>query len=398
MNNDEVFGTDESSEIDRFIRDIAHDYKSARAEAMSLVGDVTSLESIDAIAAAIVPGRRRRERVAASDRRRRREWRRGGRPEASAGNMQSASDTPSAIRAGDGEARAAAAQPARGAAGPGVGRPGHNGLSPGASPSGGRSPRTDSRATRDTPAAEADGGTLFFDEVHALSLQSQAGLLRFLQDFSFRPLGAERGSRVDVRVVAATNRDLSQGAASAWFREDLYYRLNVAALAVPSLRERASDIPLLVECCIRRYCARYDRPPCRFGDASLAWLAAQPWRGNVRELESLVQRCLLADDGPLLHLEQAGEGGECEGRDGNAPGPMAGPSGPVPAFNLAKAQALAAFERGYLERVLAHHRGNVSAAARQAGKERRVFGRLMKKHGIDRLAFVYPQGESQFQS
>jgi two-component system, NtrC family, response regulator GlrR len=257
---------------------------------------------------------------------------------------------------------------------------------------------TDARRDRLGLAAEADGGTLFFDEVHALSLQSQAGLLRFLQDFSFRPLGAERGSRVDVRVVAATNRDLSQGAASAWFREDLYYRLNVAALAVPSLRERASDIPLLVECCIRRYCARYDRPPCRFGDASLAWLAAQPWRGNVRELESLVQRCLLADDGPLLHLEQAGEGGECEGRDGNAPGPMAGPSGPVPAFNLAKAQALAAFERGYLERVLAHHRGNVSAAARQAGKERRVFGRLMKKHGIDRLAFVYPQGESQFQS
>jgi DNA-binding NtrC family response regulator len=254
---------------------------------------------------------------------------------------------------------------------------------------------TDARRDRLGLAAEADGGTLFFDEIHALSLQSQAGLLRFLQDFSFRPLGAERGSRVDVRVVAATNRDLAEGAASGWFREDLYYRLNIAALPVPSLRERASDVPLLAECCIKRFCARYDRLPCRFDDASLAWLAVQPWRGNVRELESVVQRCLLASDGPLLHLEQAGSAPESAGADDGTAlgGGSIGSASHVPAFNLAKSQALAAFERGYLELVLAHHRGNVSAAARQAGKERRVFGRLMKKHGIDRLAFIDPQAQ-----
>lgn len=253
---------------------------------------------------------------------------------------------------------------------------------------------TDARRDRLGLVAEADGGTLFFDEVHALSLQSQAGLLRFLQDFTFRPLGAQRGSRVDVRVVAATNRDLSAGAAAGWFREDLYYRLNVAALNVPSLRERASDIPLLVECCIKRFCARYDRSPCRFDAASLDWLASQPWRGNVRELESLVQRCLLASDGTLLHLDQAGPAVDLGSSDVNGTGQGvhgAGVLPPMPAFNLARAQALADFERGYLERVLAHHRGNVSAAARHAGKERRVFGRLMKKHGIDRLAFVDPQ-------
>lgn len=253
---------------------------------------------------------------------------------------------------------------------------------------------TDARRDRLGLVAEADGGTLFFDEIHALSLQSQAGLLRFLQDFTFRPLGAERDRRVDVRLVAATNRDLAQGAAAGWFREDLYYRLNVAALPVPSLRDRASDIPLLVECCICRFCARYDRSPCRFDEASLAWLAAQSWRGNVRELESVVQRCLLASDGPLLHLDQAGPvahagSGDGDGVERDVHGADTPP--PMPAFNLAKAQALAEFERGYLERALAHHRGNVSAAARHAGKERRVFGRLMKKHGIDRLAFVVPQ-------
>ena len=236
---------------------------------------------------------------------------------------------------------------------------------------------TDARRDRLGLVAEANGGTLFLDEVHALSLQSQACLLRFLQDLVYRPLGADRGRRADVRVVAASNRDLAQGAAQGWFREDLYYRINVAPLPVPALRERAEDIPLLADRCIRCFCARYERPPCRLDDASLAWLSAQPWRGNVRELESTIQRCLLAADGPVLHIEGAGP-------SPNEPRQ----SGAVPAFNLARAEVLAAFERRYLEQVLEHNRGNVSAAARQAGKERRVFGRLMKKHGIDRRRFL----------
>lgn len=239
---------------------------------------------------------------------------------------------------------------------------------------------TDARQDRPGLVAEAEGGTLFFDEIHALSLQSQAALLRFLQDFTYRPLGAAQGQRADVRVVAASNRSLDQGAAEGWFREDLFYRLNVAALRVPCLRERGADIPLLVDSCVARFCARYGRPPCGFDAASMAWLAAQPWRGNVRELENFVQRCLLACDGPLLRVPEVGA----------APAPSAAPP-LLPTFNLARAQALAAFEASYLNTVLAHNQGNVSAAARQAGKERRVFGRLLKKHGIDRIAFARGQ-------
>jgi two-component system response regulator GlrR len=238
---------------------------------------------------------------------------------------------------------------------------------------------TDARRDRPGLVAEAEGGTLFFDEVHALSLQSQAALLRFLQERTYRPLGAGQGRQADVRVVAATNRELASGIDQGWFREDLYYRLNVAALRVPSLRERSVDIRPLVECCVQRFCTRYGRPPCRFDAQALAWIESQPWRGNIRELESFVQRCLLAGDGPVLCIDGFGAA---------EPGPPERDAAGLPAFNQARAQALAAFERSYLELVLTHNQGNVSAAARQAGKERRVFGRLMKKHGIAREPFA----------
>jgi two-component system, NtrC family, response regulator GlrR len=231
---------------------------------------------------------------------------------------------------------------------------------------------TDARQDTCGLVAQADGGTLMFDEIHVLAHSSQAALLRFLQDFQFRPLGGRQPRRADVRIVAATNRDLAKEAELGAFRADLLYRLNVATIRMPSLRERADDIPELVESCIARFCARYGRAPCRFDAASLAWMQAQPWHGNVRELDNFVQRCLLAFDGAVAHVEA----------DGLAEPQPATLS--IPPFNQARAQVLDAFETRYLRQVLSENHGNVTAAARQACKERRVFGRLLKKHGIER--------------
>lgn len=231
-------------------------------------------------------------------------------------------------------------------------------------------------ASHDAPGlvAQAEGGMLLFDEIHVLSLNSQAALLRFLQDFQFRPLGGRQARQADVRIVAASNRDLDVQVEHDAFREDLLYRLNVASVRMPSLRERCDDIPELAELCAARFCARYGRGPCHFDDATLAWMQAQPWRGNVRELDNFVQRCLLACDGSVAHADGAAAGAAAADQA----------SAPVPPFNQARAQALDAFEMRYLKQALARNHGNVTAAARQACKERRVFGRLLKKHGIER--------------
>jgi DNA-binding NtrC family response regulator len=238
---------------------------------------------------------------------------------------------------------------------------------------------TDARQDASGLVAQAEGGVLFFDEIHVLSLGSQATLLRFLQDSYFRPLGSTARARpADVRVVAATNRELVRLADEGAFREDLMYRLNVAAVRMPSLRERPEDIPELVEQCVARFCARYRRPPGRFDAASLQWMQAQPWRGNVRELDNFVQRCLLGSDGAVLHVEQC--------THALAPGDAGRAA--IPLFKEARAQALGAFELDYLRRILRQSRGNVSAAARLAGTERRMFGRLLKKYAIDRDEFL----------
>uniref|UniRef100_UPI003F4950D2 sigma 54-interacting transcriptional regulator n=1 Tax=Cupriavidus necator TaxID=106590 RepID=UPI003F4950D2 len=241
---------------------------------------------------------------------------------------------------------------------------------------------TDARHDATGLVTQAEGGTLFFDEIHALSLRSQAALLRFLQDFRYRPLGAVQCRDADVRIVAATNRELKQGAEDGWFREDLLYRLNVANVYMPSLRERPEDIPELIEFFIARFCARYGWPRGHFDEASLAWILAQPWRGNVRELENFVQRCLLSCDGRTVHAEGCAAALPCPG-DGRASQVALC----MPPFKQARDQAMATFEAAYLRAALARSHGNVSAAAREAGKERRTFGRLLQKHGIDRADF-----------
>jgi two-component system nitrogen regulation response regulator NtrX len=139
----------------------------------------------------------------------------------------------------------------------------------------------------------ADSGTIFLDEVGDMSARTQAKVLRVLQNGEVEPVGAERTERVDVRVIAATHRDLEDEIAGGRFREDLYYRLNVVPIRTPPLRERLEDLPLLVDYFVRRYAERNNYPRREFAPAAVEHLQAMPWKGNVRELKNLVERLLI---------------------------------------------------------------------------------------------------------
>jgi DNA-binding NtrC family response regulator len=148
--------------------------------------------------------------------------------------------------------------------------------------------------------ALADGGTIFLDEIATMSPTLQSKLLRVLQEREFEPLGAERSQRVDVRVIAATNRDLRQLVAQGKFQDDLFYRLNVIPIEIPPLRERREDIPALVEHFIRKHAQRTGRRIERIDDDALAGLQQYEWPGNVRELENTIERAVVLSQGPTI--------------------------------------------------------------------------------------------------
>lgn len=232
---------------------------------------------------------------------------------------------------------------------------------------------TDARHSRCGLVAEASGGTLFLDEVDALSPKAQVTLLRFLQDQRFRPVGTAREQRTDVRIVAASNRPLDALVAQQAFRADLLYRLKILHLLLPPLRARVEDIEPLAEHFVASFAAKYGRAPRTLHPATRAWLRLHPWPGNVRELENWVHRQFLMCPGEFLCHEPPSAAAL---DDTMRPSPAA--SG----FAQAKAEAVRRFECDYLQRVLDEAGGNVTRAARLAGKERRAFGKLLKKHGI----------------
>jgi two-component system response regulator HydG len=147
---------------------------------------------------------------------------------------------------------------------------------------------------------EADGGTLFLDEIGDLSLTLQAKLLRVLQDKEIRPVGDNKSKPVDVRIVAATHRDLKTMVGEGKFREDLFYRLNVLPLRVPALRERTEDIPLLVDSFVARFAALNNSPVTSVTSEAMTAMIAHPWPGNVRELENVIERAVVMSQGPLI--------------------------------------------------------------------------------------------------
>ena len=147
---------------------------------------------------------------------------------------------------------------------------------------------------------EAHGGTLFLDEIGDMSLQLQAKLLRVLQDRQIRPVGGNHLKDVDVRIVAASHRDLKILAKDGKFREDLFYRLNVVPIRVPPLRERPEDIPLLVEFFIKKFAARNNSKVIGVTPEAMGLLMAHPWPGNVRELENVIERAIVLSAGTLI--------------------------------------------------------------------------------------------------
>lgn len=230
---------------------------------------------------------------------------------------------------------------------------------------------TDAHTETKGLVALADGGTLFLDEIDALSLTNQAKLLRFLQEGSFRPLGAERFRRANVRVIAATNQKIEECVRQRQFRSDLYFRINVLRLNLPSLRERHGDVALLARYFLSEECGATQK---FFSPAALRRLEKYHWPGNVRELLNLVQRAALHSPGRQITAADISFDADLIKRSVAAEVPDG--------FRNAKQHAIREFERAYVEELLARHQGNITRAAREAGKERRAFGKLVKKYGI----------------
>jgi transcriptional regulator with GAF, ATPase, and Fis domain len=222
---------------------------------------------------------------------------------------------------------------------------------------------------------EADGGTLFLDEVGELPLDLQPQLLRALEKREVRPIGEVRARKVNIRVIAATNRNLAEEVRAGKFREDLYFRLAVVRAQVPPLRKRKEDIPLLV----RNFLVDLKREDFQLSSDVLAQLMAHDWPGNIRELRNIVERGLSLDSGGLP-LEVAGSVGELTG-DAADYGGMNKDVLNKP-FKEAKGLLVESFEREYLTHLLARHNGNISRAALEAGIDRNYIHRLVKKYNI----------------
>ncbi|QDE94355.1 sigma-54-dependent Fis family transcriptional regulator [Myxococcus xanthus] len=224
---------------------------------------------------------------------------------------------------------------------------------------------TDAKSDRIGCFELADGGTLFLDEIGNMPLSQQAKLLRVLQTGELHPVGSSKTRRVDVRVVSATNVDLSRAVAEGRFREDLLYRLNTVEVQLPPLRERREDIPLLAAHFLAEQGRRYGRPNVRLSSEALEALLAYAWPGNVRELEHAVERAMLMASGDEvtqedLLLKRAG-------REGMA---------------RLEEMTLDEVERYLIERALARHEGNVSEAAKGLGLSRSALYRRLQYYGI----------------
>jgi DNA-binding NtrC family response regulator len=220
----------------------------------------------------------------------------------------------------------------------------------------------------------AEGGTLFLDEVETLSLTAQAKVLRFIQEREYRPLGSARTHTADVRVVAATNSELAGRIKTREFREDLYHRLNVLRIHVPTLRQRVEDIPELARHFAHRHGAQAQRRTFAFSQPALRKLMTYDWPGNVRELEGVVHRAVVLAQGDVIGPA-----------DIDLPSAESLPQNDVRA---AKNTAAGEVERTYLVALMAEHHGNVSRAAKSAGRQRRVLQRLLQKYGLQRDTFM----------
>ena len=216
----------------------------------------------------------------------------------------------------------------------------------------------------------ASGGTVFLDEIGDMPLSLQAKLLRVLEDKEVRPLGSSQTLAVDVRIISATHRDLEQAIAEGAFREDLYYRLNVVGCSIPPLRERREDIPPLAHHFLKILCEKHGRTVNDFTPDAMEMLTACDWPGNVRQLMNVVEQCCALSTSPLIPARLVSRALQEAPRD-----------------NLSYADAKQRFERDYLIQLLKITRGQVTDAARLAGRNRTEFYRLLQRHHLSPAMF-----------
>ena len=217
---------------------------------------------------------------------------------------------------------------------------------------------------------EADGGTLFLDEIGDMPMTLQVKLLRALQERQIRPVGSSKHVDIDVRIISATHKDLHKEMEEGTFREDLYYRLNVVNLKLPSLKARSEDIPLLARSLLQQSAQRHGVNVSQFSDDAMQQLVTSSWPGNVRQLVNVVEQCVALTQTPVipLHLvEQA----------------LSATKQSWPTLT----EARDAFEQQYLFKLLKMTDGNVTRAAELAGRNRTDMHKLMKKHELDAADF-----------
>jgi two-component system response regulator PilR (NtrC family) len=223
----------------------------------------------------------------------------------------------------------------------------------------------------------AHGGTLFLDEVGELPLSMQVKLLRAIQERSFRKVGGTEDIKVDVRIIAATNRTLANEVKKGTFREDLYFRLNVIQFQVPSLRERREDVPLLVDHFIQRFNKEFGRSVKGVSEEALASLCAYPWPGNVRELRNIIERVVILEAREVIEQQHL----PSEIRFGHRGG-TSGASGSSPFVLPDEGVDLEAVERSFIVQAMDRTGQNQSAAARLLGISRYALRYRLEKFGM----------------
>ncbi len=227
----------------------------------------------------------------------------------------------------------------------------------------------------------ADGGTIFLDEISEMSVAMQVKLLRVLQERKVRPLGSDAEVPIDVRVIAATNKDLSQLVAENGFREDLYYRITVIPISVPSLRERTDDIPLLANHFLKRYAPAAGKSISRIAKSSISDLCSYDWPGNVRQLENTIERAVAMESGEELHLELPAERQKAKAAAAGVNGSNSN-GHVVPTDGVDLERYVADIERSLIHSALEQANGVQTRAADLLKVSYRSFRHLLKKYDI----------------
>jgi two-component system response regulator GlrR len=217
---------------------------------------------------------------------------------------------------------------------------------------------------------EANGGTLLLDEIGDMPLTLQVKLLRVLETREVRPVGSTKTTAVDVRIISATHHDLAQAKIDSTFREDLYYRLNVVTLRIPTLAERREDVPLLAAHFLRCIGEQYSHRVTAFSPEAMELMVTASWPGNIRQLYNVVEQSVALTQTEIIPLKWVEQAMEVEMRA-------------IDSFEEARRR----FERDYLTRLLKLTEGSVSQAARLAKRNRTEFYKLLQRHGLEPARF-----------